>query len=48
MERRDTLIDNAVMDAAPLLPLPKWLVGPLRSEILFWFLKELRLSLKES
>ena len=30
MERREIGIDYAVMDAAPLLPLPKWLVGPLR------------------
>ena len=30
MERREIGIDHAVMDAAPLLPLPKWLVGPLR------------------
>lgn len=30
MERREIGIDHAVLDAAPLLPLPKWLVGPLR------------------
>ena len=30
MERGEIGIDHAVMDAAPLLPLPKWLVGPLR------------------
>ena len=30
MERREIEIDHAVLDAAPLLPLPKWLVGPLR------------------
>lgn len=30
MERNEIVIDHAVMDAAPLLPLPKWLVGPLR------------------
>ena len=30
MERREIAIDHSVMDAAPLLPLPKWLVGPLR------------------
>ena len=30
MERREIAIDHAVLDAAPLLPLPKWLVGPLR------------------
>lgn len=30
MERREIVIDHAIMDAAPLLPLPRWLVGPLR------------------
>ena len=30
LERDEIVIDHAVMDAAPLLPLPKWLVGPLR------------------
>jgi pimeloyl-ACP methyl ester carboxylesterase len=30
LERNDVVIDHAVMDAAPLLPLPRWLVGPLR------------------
>ena len=30
MERGEIIIDHAIMDAAPLLPLPKWLVGPLR------------------
>ena len=30
MERREIDIDHAILDAAPLLPLPKWLVGPLR------------------
>ena len=30
MERREIVIDHAVLDAAPLLPLPRWLVGPLR------------------
>ena len=30
MERGEIVIDHAVLDAAPLLPLPKWLVGPLR------------------
>lgn len=30
MERLEISIDHAIMDAAPLLPLPKWLVGPLR------------------
>ena len=30
LERREVAIDHAVLDAAPLLPLPKWLVGPLR------------------
>ena len=30
MERNEIVIDHAIMDAAPLLPLPKWGVGPLR------------------
>ena len=30
LERNEVVIDHAVMDAAPLLPLPRWLVGPLR------------------
>ena len=30
LERDEIVIDHAVMDAAPLLPLPEWLVGPLR------------------
>ena len=30
LERNEVIIDHAIMDAAPLLPLPKWLVGPLR------------------
>ena len=30
LERDEVTIDHAVLDAAPLLPLPKWLVGPLR------------------
>ena len=30
LERDEIIIDHAIMDAAPLLPLPKWLVGPLR------------------
>ncbi|MBP5483449.1 MAG: alpha/beta hydrolase [Bacteroidales bacterium] len=30
LERNEIVIDHAIMDAAPLLPLPKWLVGPLR------------------
>ena len=30
LERNEVTIDHAVMDAAPLLPLPKWLEGPLR------------------
>ena len=30
MERGDIVISHAIMDAAPLLPLPKWSVGPLR------------------
>lgn len=29
MEKNDVTIDYAIMDAAPLLPLPKWLVSPL-------------------
>ena len=28
--RRESVIGRAILDAAPLLPLPKWLVGPLR------------------
>lgn len=30
LERNELLIEHAVLDAAPLLPLPRWLVGPLR------------------
>ena len=30
LERNEVVIDHAILDAAPLLPLPKWLVGPLR------------------
>ena len=30
LERNEIVIDHAIMDAAPLLPLPRWLVGPLR------------------
>ena len=30
MERNEIAISHAIMDAAPLLPLPKWTVGPLR------------------
>ena len=30
MERGEISIGHAVLDAAPLLPLPKWLIGPLR------------------
>ena len=30
LERNEVQIDHAVMDAAPLLPLPRWVVGPLR------------------
>jgi pimeloyl-ACP methyl ester carboxylesterase len=30
MERNEVVIDHAIMDAAPLLPLPKWTVNPLR------------------
>ena len=30
LERDEIVIDHAIMDAAPLLPLPKWSVGPLR------------------
>lgn len=29
-ERDEIVINHAVLDAAPLLPLPSWLVGPLR------------------
>ena len=30
LERNEVRIDHAIMDAAPLLPLPRWLEGPLR------------------
>ena len=30
MERNEVVTDHAIMDAAPLLPLPKWSVDPLR------------------
>ncbi|MCR5049586.1 MAG: alpha/beta hydrolase [Paludibacteraceae bacterium] len=30
LERNEIEIDHAILDAAPLLPLPKWLVDPLR------------------
>ena len=30
LERNEITIDHSIMDAAPLLPLPRWLVGPLR------------------
>lgn len=30
LERDEVVIDHAILDAAPLLPLPRWLVGPLR------------------
>ncbi len=30
LERNEIVIDHSVMDAAPLLPLPKWSVDPLR------------------
>ena len=30
LERDEITIDHAILDAAPLLPLPKWLEGPLR------------------
>lgn len=30
MERNEIVIDHAILDAAPLLPLPEWLVNPLR------------------
>ena len=30
LEREEITIDHAILDAAPLLPLPCWLVGPLR------------------
>ncbi|MBP5302863.1 MAG: alpha/beta hydrolase [Bacteroidales bacterium] len=30
LERDEITVDHAILDAAPLLPLPKWLEGPLR------------------
>ena len=30
LERNEIVIDHAIMDAAPLLPLPNWLINPLR------------------
>ena len=30
LERNEVTIDHAILDAAPLLPLPRWLEGPLR------------------
>ena len=30
LERDEIIIDHAIMDAAPLLPLPKWSVDPIR------------------
>jgi len=30
LERNEIRVDHAILDAAPLLPLPKWLVNPLR------------------
>ncbi|MDE7127528.1 MAG: alpha/beta hydrolase [Bacteroidales bacterium] len=30
LERDEISVNHAILDAAPLLPLPKWLVGPLR------------------
>jgi len=30
LERDEVVIAHSIMDAAPLLPLPRWLVGPLR------------------
>lgn len=30
LERNEVVVDHTIMDAAPLLPLPRWLVGPLR------------------
>ena len=30
LERNEVTVDHAIMDAAPLLPLPRWLEGPLR------------------
>ena len=30
LERNEIIISHSILDAAPLLPLPRWLVGPLR------------------
>lgn len=30
LERNEVAIDHAILDAAPLLPLPRWLVSPLK------------------
>ena len=30
LERNEVTIDHAILDAAPLLPLPNWLINPLR------------------
>ncbi|MBQ8482686.1 MAG: alpha/beta hydrolase [Bacteroidales bacterium] len=30
LERNEVVIEHAILDAAPLLPLPRWLVGPLK------------------
>ena len=30
LERDEVKIEHSILDAAPLLPLPRWLVGPLR------------------
>lgn len=30
LERNEVMIKHSIMDAAPLLPLPQWLVGPLK------------------
>ena len=30
LERNEVTIEHSILDAAPLLPLPRWLVGPLR------------------
>lgn len=30
LEHREIIISHSIMDAAPLLPLPKWLINPLR------------------
>ena len=30
LERNEIVIDHAILDAAPLLPLPNWLINPLR------------------